>query len=81
MAMAIKGSKNYYRIQQIQRRHFINHAAEVGISRTKADELIKEITDMTENVSQKIAKTLPEAYPQRLAKKSYKECLNSPSPP
>ena len=69
MAMAIKGSKNYYHIQQIQRRHFINHAAEVGISRNEADELIKEITGMTENVSQKIAKTLPEAYPQKLAKK------------
>jgi len=69
MAMAIKGSKNYYHIQQIQRRHFVHHAIEVGISENEADKLITEIIDATESVSQKIYQLLPETYPRALADK------------
>jgi len=69
MAMAVKGSKHYYRIQQIQRRHFINHATEVGISADEADRLITEITSATESVVQKMYKILPDHYPKELADK------------
>lgn len=69
MAMAIKGSRNYYHIQQIQRRHFINHAIEVGIAENEADKLITEITDATEKVSRTIYQRLPETYPRELADK------------
>ncbi len=69
MAMAIKGSKNYYHIQQIQRRHFVHHATDVGISENEADKLITEIIDATESVSQKVYQLLPETYPRELADK------------
>lgn len=69
MAMEIKGSKNYYHVQQIQRRHFINHAIEVGFSLSEADKLISEIIDKTELVIQIIYKLLPDAYPKELANK------------
>jgi len=69
MAMAIKGSKNYYHIQQIQRRHFLHHAIEVGISENEADKLITEIIDATEKVAQTIYQLLPETYPRELADK------------
>jgi len=69
MAMAIKGSNNYYHIQLIQRRHFINHALEMGISENEADKLIAEIIDVTEAVTQKVYQLLPEAYPRELADK------------
>jgi len=69
MAMAIKGSNNYYHIQLIQRRHFINHALEMGISENEADKLIAEIIDVTETVTQKVYQLLPEAYPRELADK------------
>ena len=69
MAMAIKGSKNYYHIQQIQRRHFVHHAIEVGISKDDADKLIAEIINVTESVSQKLYQLLPETYPRELADK------------
>ena len=69
MAMAIKGSKNYYHVQLIQRRHFINHALEVGISENEADKLITEITDVAEKVSQAMYQRLPETYPRELADK------------
>jgi len=52
MAMAIKGSKNYYLIQQIQRRHFINHALEVGIDANEADQLITGVIDTAAHVLQ-----------------------------
>ena len=69
MAMAIKGSRHYYHIQQIQRRHFINHAIEVGISGNEANKLITDITDAVENVSQTMYQQLPKTYPQELADK------------
>lgn len=69
MAMAIKGSKNYYHIQLVQRRHFINHALEVGISEDEADKLITEMTDAAEKISQTIYQRLPETYPRVLADK------------
>jgi serine/threonine-protein kinase HipA len=31
MAMAVRGSQNYYHLQQIQRRHWLKHATLVGL--------------------------------------------------
>ena len=76
MAMAIKGSKNYYLLQKIQRRHFIKQAKEVGISAEEAGELISDITDSVETVIDKVVKLLPEQFPQELADKILQGMLN-----
>jgi len=69
MAMAVRGSENYYLIQKIQRRHFIQHARTVGISTTEADKIITDILDSTENISNDIYEILPDAFPINLANK------------
>ena len=75
MAMSVKGSKNYYRIEQIQRRHFINQATIVGIPADEAEQLITEITEAAEHVVRTIYKQLPKTYPLALADKILKGML------
>ncbi|NQY63228.1 MAG: type II toxin-antitoxin system HipA family toxin [Alteromonadaceae bacterium] len=75
MAMALRGSKNYYLINKIQRRHFIAQAVEVGISAGDADRWITDIINSTESVVQKIYKILPDNFPMPLADKILKGML------
>jgi len=69
MAMAIKGSKNYYSIKKIQRRHYIQHAKAVGISALEAEKMIKDIIDSVEQVANDIYKIIPDNFPDNLANK------------
>jgi len=69
MAMAVRGSKNYYLIQRIQRRHYIQHAGTIGISSAEADKIITDIIDLAEKVTHDIYKILPDDFPDNLANK------------
>jgi len=69
MAMAVRGSKNYYLIQRIQRRHYIQHAGIIGISAAEADKIITDIIDLAEEVTHDIYKILPDDFPDNLAHK------------
>ena len=76
MAMAIRGSKNYYLIQKIQRRHFIKQAVDVGISVEEAEGVIADVTESVEAVIEKITKLLPKKFPDGLAGKIFQGMLN-----
>ncbi len=69
MAMAVRGSKNYYLIKRIQRRHYIQHAGTIGISPAEADKIITDIVDLAEEVAHNIYKILPDNFPNGLANK------------
>ena len=75
MAMAIRGSENYYLVQRIRRRHFIQHARTVGISAIEADTIITEIIDSTQNITNDIYAVLPDTFPINLANKILKGML------
>jgi len=62
------GNKNYYHIQQVQRRYFVHHAAEVRVSENEANKLIAGII-ASQSVSQKVYQLSPESYLRELADK------------
>ncbi len=75
LAMAIRGSKNYYLIDLIQRRHFINQATQVGISASEADAIITQITDSIEPVVKAVNAILPDQFPKEMADKIFEGML------
>ena len=67
LAMAVRGSTNYYLIDKIQRRHWIAQAQQVGFGAEAAEQLIKEIIESTGAVIDEVSKLLPDNFPMDLA--------------
>ncbi|MFA6920782.1 MAG: type II toxin-antitoxin system HipA family toxin [Gallionella sp.] len=68
LAMAVRGSTNYYLIEKIQRRHWIAQAQQIGLGAVAAEQLIEEIIESTEGVIDEVSKLLPDNFPMNLAK-------------
>ncbi|GAB2180676.1 type II toxin-antitoxin system HipA family toxin [Denitratisoma sp. agr-D3] len=67
LAMAVRGSANYYLIDKIQRRHWISQAQQVGLGATAAEQLIEEVIDTTTTVMTDVGKMLPKDFPMDMA--------------
>ncbi|MBT9589408.1 MAG: type II toxin-antitoxin system HipA family toxin [Thiobacillus sp.] len=67
LAMAVRGSSNYYLIDGIQRRHWIAQAQQVGLGAAAAEQLIEEVVESTETVIGKVGKLLPDDFPMDVA--------------
>jgi len=67
LAMAVRGSSNYYLIDRIQRRHWSAQAEQVGLGGALAEEIIGEVIMATEGVLEAVGKQLPEGFPAKLA--------------
>jgi len=67
LAMAVRGSTNYYLIEKIQRRHWIAQAQQVGLGAAAAEQLIEEIIGSTEAVITDVSRLLPDNFPMDLA--------------
>lgn len=67
LAMAVRGSANYYLIDKIQRRHWIKQAQQVGLGAAAAERLIGEATESTESVIGAVGKLLPKDFPMDMA--------------
>lgn len=67
LAMAVRGSTNYYLIEKIQRRHWIAQARQVGLGAKAAEQLIEEIIESTDAVIDDVSKLLPDNFPMDLA--------------
>jgi serine/threonine-protein kinase HipA len=67
LAMAVRGSTNYYLIEKIQRRHWIAQAQQVGLGAAAAELLIEEVIKTTESVIGKVGKLLPDDFPMDVA--------------
>lgn len=67
LAMAVRGSENYYLLQQIQRRHWIRHAQLVGLGAPAAEEIIQEVIGNTKRVADDVYRQLPSDFPKDLA--------------
>lgn len=67
LAMAVRGSSNYYRIEAIQRRHWIAQAKQVGLGAAAAEQLIEKVTESTESVIDEVGKLLPDDFPMDMA--------------
>jgi serine/threonine-protein kinase HipA len=67
LAMAIRGSTNYYEVYRIQRRHWTAMARRVNLGARTAEELIVELAEQTPTVVQEAYRRLPDSFPQDLA--------------
>jgi serine/threonine-protein kinase HipA len=72
LAMAVRGSSNYYLIEAIQRRHWIFQAQQVGLGAKAAEQLIEEVTASTEAVIDTVSMLLPDNFPMDLAESIFK---------
>ncbi len=71
MAMAIRGSKNYYQLQKIQYRHFIQQGKEVGFVEEEIIALIDSIVQELDTVIENVSVILPEGFPRTLSDKIF----------
>ena len=71
LAMAVRGSANYYRIESIQQRHWITQAQQVGLGAAAAEQLIEEVTESTESVIGAVANLLPKDFPMDMAEATF----------
>lgn len=67
LAMAVRSRGNHYRIQEIQRRHWIAQGKQVGLDEPTVSRIIEELLGATENVLDAAADALPEDYPMDVA--------------
>jgi len=67
LAMAVRGSTNYYQIENIQRRHWISQAQQVGLGAEAAEQMIEEIIESTGAVIDEVNNLLPETFPIGIA--------------
>jgi len=67
MAMAVRGSQNYYRLAQIQRRHWIAQGRQVGVPEEAVEAMVAELVAGVEPAIAAVSARLPEAFPQDVA--------------
>jgi len=67
LAMAVRGSSNYYLIDRIQRRHWNAQAVQLGLGSALAEEIIDEVIAATDGVLEVVSKKLPRGFPVMLA--------------
>lgn len=67
LAMAVRGSSNYYNINRIQRRHWVKHGELTGLGKRQVELMIDEVIAVTPKVIDRVATLLPQSFPAELA--------------
>jgi len=63
LAMAVRGSTNYYLVNRIMRRHWSATARRVGLGATAAEQVIEEVLTQAPGIAERLRNGLPEGYP------------------
>ncbi|MCG3886332.1 type II toxin-antitoxin system HipA family toxin [Photobacterium leiognathi] len=75
MAMALTGTKKYYKWQTIQPRHFLSTAKAVGFSTQRANELMIEMKNQAPSVIEKVRQQLPNDFPTDISESIFNGVL------
>ncbi|GAD31411.1 serine/threonine-protein kinase HipA [Photobacterium leiognathi lrivu.4.1] len=75
MAMALTGTKKYYKWQTIQPRHFLSTAKAVGFSTQRANELMSEMKSQAPSVIEKVRQQLPNDFPTEISESIFNGVL------
>lgn len=67
LAMAIRGSSNYYPLWKIQRRHWVHHGELTGLTKQQVESMIDEIIFRMPEVIERVSGLLPDSFPSVLA--------------
>jgi serine/threonine-protein kinase HipA len=76
LAMAVRGSTNYYHFNRIQRRHWSAMAQRVGLGALAAEEIIAEVLEQSPLVAETVYGALPAEFPWELADSILQGMLN-----
>lgn len=71
MAMAIRGSRNYYHLYRIQRRHWLMHGERTGLSKQQVEAMIEQIITVTPKVIERVSELLPVQFQHELAERIF----------
>jgi serine/threonine-protein kinase HipA len=77
MAMALEGKNKHYHWDKIQRRHFLETAEKSRYSQDKADSIITELLNKTEEVITTITSRLPENFPEKISSPIFEGLLKA----
>ena len=69
--MAARGSSNYYKLYRIQRRHWINHGEQTGLSKKQVEMMMDEIISDAPDVIERVRAQLPDQFPSELAERVF----------
>lgn len=72
LAMAVRGSSNYYHLYKIQRRHWIKQGELTGLGRRRVESMMDDIISRTPEVIERVSALLPESFPPELAECVFK---------
>ncbi|WP_318490471.1 type II toxin-antitoxin system HipA family toxin [Photobacterium leiognathi] len=75
MAMALTGTKKYYKWQTIQPRHFLSTAKAVGFSTQRANELMSEMKTQAPSAIEKVRQQLPNDFPTEISESIFNGVL------
>ncbi|PSV41886.1 type II toxin-antitoxin system HipA family toxin [Photobacterium sp. GB-36] len=75
MAMALTGTKKYYKWQTIQPRHFLSTAKAVGFSTQRANELMLEMKNQAPSAIEKVRQQLPNDFPTDISESIFNGVL------
>lgn len=67
LALAVRGSANYYLIENIRRRHWIAQARQVGLGAAAVTQMIEQVIESTESVIGEVGNLLPDDFPMDVA--------------
>lgn len=71
MAMAIRGSQNYYHLHKIQYRHFITQGKSVGFTEQEVAEVINVVINNVDVVIDNVSALLPDHFPTNVSSKVF----------
>ncbi|WP_232596223.1 HipA domain-containing protein [Photobacterium phosphoreum] len=75
MAMALIGTKKYYKWQTIQPRHFLSTAKAIGFSEQRASELMAEMKSQTQTVIDTVRQQLLNDFPDYISESIFNGVL------
>lgn len=76
MAMAVRGSQNYYHMHKIQYRHFIAQGKAVGFTETEVTTMINSVVNHVDTAIDKVSQLLPDGFPANLSDKIFSGMKN-----
>jgi serine/threonine-protein kinase HipA len=71
LAMSIDSKNRHYKLREIQKRHFVNHAAKVGLNKEDASAMVMQIVQKTQGVINNIKASLAKDFPASVSDKIF----------
>ena len=65
--MGVKGTHYHYKLMEVHKKHWLDHAAIVGLGAKVALSIIDEIVSNTDKVIAEVSRQIPDPFPHKMA--------------